>query len=599
MKSTSQSHCAVVFRRLKQLTLTAAAALTLALAPAAIAAAPTFQVLKNFDYYTSGANLRAGLVQGADGALYGTVASGGSSGVGTVFKLNADGSGFTVLHNFNSPVTGANPQAGLVQGADGALYGTALSGGSSGKGTVFKLNVDGSGFTVLRNFNGSTTGAYPFGRLVQGADGALYGTTYQGGSSSVGTVFKLNADGSGFTVLHNFNGSTTGAYPQAGLVQGADGALYGTAPSGGSGGLGTVFKLNADGSGFTVLRHFTSSATGANPRAGLVQGTAGALYGTTPEGGSSGVGTVFKLNADGSDFTVLHNFDYPTTGANPEGGLVQGADGTLYGTTSRGGYFGYGTVFKLNADGTGSTKLQNFDYHTTGGNPSGGLVQGTDGALYGTASMGGSSAYGTVFRLSLVNNDITAPVLSLPGDLVVEATSPAGATVTYTASATDDVDGSVAVTLNPASGSTFPLGTTTVNASATDAAGNAAYGSFTVTVRDTTAPVITSLSVSSAVLWPPNHKMVSVSVSGAATEAVSEVTGSILSVTSNEPDNGLGDGDTAGDIVITSPGTVSLRAERSGKGNGRIYTILFEASDASGNTSTKTVTVTVPKSQGK
>jgi len=212
---------------------------------------------------------------------------------------------------------------------------------------------------------------------------------------------------------------------------------------------------------------------------------------------------------------------------------------------------------------------------------------------------GTNFARGGLISLTKVATDTTPPVLSLPGNLVVEAIGPSGATVSYSASATDDVDGSVPVTLSPASGSTFPLGTTTVNASATDAAGNTSTGSFTVTVRDTTAPVITSLAASPAVLWPPNHKMVSVSVSGSATEAVSAVTGRILSVTSNEPDDGLGDGDTANDIVVTGPGTVSLRAERSGQGNGRIYTILFEARDASGNASTRTVTVSVPKSQGK
>ena len=194
--------------------------------------------------------------------------------------------------------------------------------------------------------------------------------------------------------------------------------------------------------------------------------------------------------------------------------------------------------------------------------------------------------------------DTTPPVLTLPSSGVVEATGPNGAVVTFSASAFDTMEGALPVTLNPPSGSTFPLGTTTVNAHATDAAGNTATGSFTVTVRDTTAPVITSLVASPAILWPPNHKMVAITITGEAIEAVSAVTGRILSVTSNEPDNGLGDGDTANDIVITGPNTVNLRAERSGKGNGRIYTITFAASDTAGNTSTKTVTVLVPKSQG-
>ena len=207
--------------------------------------------------------------------------------------------------------------------------------------------------------------------------------------------------------------------------------------------------------------------------------------------------------------------------------------------------------------------------------------------------------YHTVALVASAGTDSTPPVLALPGNVVVEATGPSGAVVTFSASATDLVSGAVAVSFSPASGSTFPLGTTTVTASATDAAGNPATGSFTVTVRDTTAPVITSLAASPAVLWPPNHKLITVTLAAAAREAVSSVTGGILSVTSNEPDNGLGDGDTAGDIVITSPGTVSLRAERSANGSGRIYTILFEAKDAAGNTSTKTVTVSVPLNQGK
>jgi len=657
------------------------AALALALTPTAPAADPTFTVIQNFDYYTTGGYPIFGkLIQGTDGALYGTTSYGGSSYYGTVFKLNPDGSGFTVLQNLDFYTTGGHPYGGLVQGTDGALYGTTSYGGSSDYGTVFKVNPDGSGFTVIQNLDYDTTGAYPYGGLLRGTDGALYGTTTEGGSSGAGTVFKLNPDGSGLTVLQNFDYDTTGAYSIGGLVQGTDGALYGTTTSGGSSGVGTVFKLNPDGSGFTVLQNFDYYTTGAYSYGGLLQGADGALYGTTTEGGSSYYGTVFKLNPDGSGFIVLQNLDFYTTGAYSQGGLAQGTDGALYGTTSSGGSSYYGTVFKVNPDGSGFTVLQNLDYSTTGGASYSGLVRGTDGALYGMTYYGGSSWAGTVFRLGLASTpvDTVPPVLTLPGSIVAEATGSSGATVTFSASASDAVDGTVAVTLSPASGSTFPLGTTTVNATARDAAGNIAIGSFTVTVRDTTAPVlslpasgtveatgpggasvtytgsasdlvsgavtvnfspasgstfplgtttvtatatdaagniasesftvtvrdttapvITSLGASPAVLWPPNHKMVTVSVAASATDAVSSVTGRILSVTSNEPDNGLGDGDTAGDIVITGAGTVSLRAERASQGNGRIYTIVFEASDNSGNKSTKTVTVSVPKSQGK
>jgi len=150
---------------------------------------------------------------------------------------------YQLLKSFGTPGTGGYPVAGLLQGSDGALYGTAQSGGSLGNGTVFKLNPDGTGFTVLKNFDSSTTGGYPQAGLLQGTDGALYGTASQGGSLGYGTVFKLNPDGTGFTVLKNFDNSTTGGYLHAGLLQGTDGALYGTAYQGGSSGVGTVFRL--------------------------------------------------------------------------------------------------------------------------------------------------------------------------------------------------------------------------------------------------------------------------------------------------------------------------------------------------------------------
>jgi hypothetical protein len=205
--------------------------------------------------------------------------------------------------------------------------------------------------------------------------------------------------------------------------------------------------------------------------------------------------------------------------------------------------------------------------------------------------------------LVIVSADVTPPVLTLPSNITAEATSASGAVVTFTATAVDDVDGPVPVTCTPASGSTFPLGTTTVQCSASDSHGNIAHGSFTVTVRDTTPPTIVSITGSWQNIWPPNHKMVAVTLTVIATDLVDPApTSHIVSVTSNEADNANGDGDTTPDILITGPLSVQLRAERDGgtSGTARIYTITIATSDASGNTAHGTVTVSVSQaSNGK
>lgn len=195
--------------------------------------------------------------------------------------------------------------------------------------------------------------------------------------------------------------------------------------------------------------------------------------------------------------------------------------------------------------------------------------------------------------------DTTPPVLNLPAAITAEATSPSGAVVTFVATATDDTDGNVPVDCAPPSGSVFGLGTTTVTCTASDTSGNVASGSFDVTVEDTTPPAITSVVASPNTLWPPNHRMVDVTVTVTAVDAVDPmVVSRIVSVTSNQPVNGTGDGDTGPDWAITGPLTLQLRAERAGS-NERIYTITVEAKDSSGNTSLGTVTVRVSGSKSR
>lgn len=220
---------------------------------------------------------------------------------------------------------------------------------------------------------------------------------------------------------------------------------------------------------------------------------------------------------------------------------------------------------------------------------------GTTTVDLGASDSAGNQAFAT---FTVTVQDTTPPIITTPADLTVEATGPDGADVNFSVSAADTVDGVVAATANPGAG-TFSIGTTVVNVSATDNAGNTANSSFNVTVQDTTAPVISSVTPSTGVLWSPNHKMVPITVSVDAADLTGVASVKIISVTSSEPDNGLGDGDTANDTQITGPLSVNLRSERSGKGNGRIYTITVEVTDAYGNSSTSTCTVSVPKSQGK
>lgn len=381
--------------------------------------AQTFTALHNFTGGDDGAVPFAGLLLSGN-TLYGTAGYGGSSGVGTIFRVNTDGAGFTNLHSFTTRShnstgvytnsDGAGPSAGLLLSGN-MLYGTARVGGSSGQGTVFRINPDGTGFTNLHNFSAFSDGAGPQAGLILSSN-TLYGTAMLGGSAGQGTVFRVNTDGTGFTNLHNFSAfanffytNSDGANPTCELNLSGN-MLYGTAAYGGSSSHGTVFRVNTDGTGFTTLHSFTGGSDGDGPRAGLIL-SGDTLYGTAMFGGSSGQGTVFRLNTDGASFTNLHDFTAlsgpsPSTngdGANPNAGLILSGD-TLYGTAQYGGSSGIGTVFAVNTDAAGFTTLHSFaGYPSDGYLPEAGLVL-LGNTLYGTTAYGGSSENGTVFSLS-------------------------------------------------------------------------------------------------------------------------------------------------------------------------------------------------------
>lgn len=396
--------------------LRATLAIFMACAAAAIALpAQTLKTLASFDGSNGVGPEYGALVQGLDGNLYGTTSQGGAYGCGTVFAMSTNGT-LTTLYSFGVQfecTDGDSPLAGLVQGTDGNLYGTTNHGGSAhGGGTVFKITPQGT-LTTLYNFcsqSNCADGVQPDAGLVQGTSGNFYGTTLGGGGyfgcpiGSCGTVFKIASEGTP-TTLHSFD-LTDGANPQAGLIQATNGDFYGTTLYGGTNSEGTLFRITASGTLKTLYAFCAqpNCTDGSVPQAGLVQGTNGILYGTTSGGGAYGYGTIFKITTSGA-LTILHDFD-GTDGAYPYAGLIQATNGVLYGTTSEGGSsprctltLGCGTVFRITTAGK-LTTLHNFD-GADGEYPYAGLAQATNGTLYGTTYQGGTNGDGTIFSLSV------------------------------------------------------------------------------------------------------------------------------------------------------------------------------------------------------
>ncbi len=422
---------------------------------------------------SEGAFCTSALVQDDNDKLYGVAPGGGDFGGGTVFSLNTNGTDFKVLHTFTQvteifhlPNDGyyqynidGNSPAGLTLGLDGKLYGTASLGGTNGYGAVFALNIDGTEFTNLHSFT-ATDGEYPQSRLVQGPDGTFYGTAKGGGTNGYGTVFSLRPDGSAFTVLYSFtplisNTNSDGTQPHGGLILSSDGLLYGTTRYGGPGGSsrpnqlpagsGTIFCLGTNGTGFKVLHAFDeffygflnpTNTDGASPRAALLLGNDGKLYGSAPEAGPGSAGTIFCVCTNGNNYTVLQTFNerplppdfYSIAyGLYPYGGLIRGNDGILYGAayggglTSNDGYLA-GTLYRLNLDGSDLSLLHSFagvdgynDTNADGANPFMTLLKSGDGKFYGLTSAGGINGSGTIFSF-------TPPVVlqvAISNDLVV------------------------------------------------------------------------------------------------------------------------------------------------------------------------------------
>lgn len=492
-----------------------------------------------------------GLVDDGAGFFWGVTSQGGGTSKGSVFKVNATTGIVSTMATFTGTTgatKGSQPFAGLASDGLGFLWGSANGGGASSNGTIYKMNIATGAFALLAEFTGSSgavPGTGPTAVLINDGAGNMWGTVRQGGTTGFGTIFKINATTGIFTNVITFTGTSgaaKGSTPWSGLTSDGAGNLWGTTSGGGSGGFGTVFKVNTTTGVLTTVVEFTGTSgafRGTNPESALTLDGAGNFWGMTNVGGTSGLGTIFKVSPAGAFTSVFNLTGYggAVPGQKPTfGGMYKHTDGHLYGTLPDGGFGGGGLVFRLRFGPTpvtlaatnvaaktatlrgtlnpnGTLTAASFEYGTNpalasfqtiaAGNTTAGtapeavaaapvnLVPGTT-YYFRVVGLNGENANaqrGAILSFTTAPN--TPPTLTLPSSPVIaEATSASGAAVTFTVTANDAEDGALTPVVSPSSGSTFPIGDTTVNVSATDSGSLSTNGSFVVRVRDTTAPVV-------------------------------------------------------------------------------------------------------------
>jgi uncharacterized repeat protein (TIGR03803 family) len=344
---------------------------------------------------STGAGPSSGVIRDSEGNLYGTTSAGGTDGDGVVYKLTPAGEE-TVLYSFKGQPDGTGPQ-GVIEDSANNFYGTTTKGGAYNGGTVFELSSTGIE-TVLYSFAASGTGAVgPDSGVIQDSDGNLYGETYEGGTYTQGTVYKLSPSGT-LTILYSFKGGANGdgGAPGGGLIRDSEGNLYGTAGAGPKG-FGIVFEISPTGTE-TIIYSFKGGTTdGVSPTGGVVRDSEGNLYGTTSLGGTKNYGTVFKISATGSEL-LLYCFTTLKDGDHPEGGVILDSKGNMYGTTEFGGPDTDGNVFRISP--AGKEKVLFTFTGLDGEFPIAPLLRDSEGNLYGTTEIGGPSNDGVVFELS-------------------------------------------------------------------------------------------------------------------------------------------------------------------------------------------------------
>lgn len=381
-------------------------------------ASSTYSVKIELNGLSDGGIPYGSLIEAPDGNLYGLTTTGGANNRGVLFQYAPSTGSYTVKFDFDGSARGGNPQSSLTLGANGKLYGTAEYGGASDEGVIFEYDPGTSTYTKKFEFNDDVTlsGKYPIGELTQGKDGFLYGTTYIGGVTGTGVVFKFNPANLEYVKEFDFHTSAIGAIPVAGMIQATDKFLYGITMSGGIHTNGTIFQYDPVSNIYTKKFDFDKPTSGSSPMGSLMQATDGKLYGTCLEGGAHNKGVLFQFDPLSNALVVKVTFD-GANGNSPYGELMQASDGKIYGMTHEGGTTNNGVLFQFDPLTSSYSKKYDFDDDGNGKYPEGGLIQGDDGKLYGLASRGGSvtapdfvDGMGALFQYDIATGTYTKKV---------------------------------------------------------------------------------------------------------------------------------------------------------------------------------------------
>lgn len=341
------------------------------------------------------------LLQASDGKLYGmTPSCCVFDAYGILFQYDPATGAYVKKFNFNDTINGSNPYGSLIQATDGKLYGVTAKGGVNNEGVIFQYDPLTSILTKKYDFDNTTSGGKPECNLMQATNGKLYGMTVTGGANDYGVIFEYDYTTVTYTKLFDFNGNENGGNPHGSLIQAKDGKLYGMTSAGGVKDLGVLFQYDLTNSTYTKKIDFTGTANGGVPFGTLLQAKDEQLYGLTSNGGTYNFGTLFQYNTATSAYAVKVNFNDTLSGNGPQSDLIQATDGKLYGSTQYGGAEGFGVIFQYDPITFSYSKKVDFIKESEGKLPVGALMQATNGNLYGMTFDGGKNSAGVLYQFN-------------------------------------------------------------------------------------------------------------------------------------------------------------------------------------------------------